>query len=118
MGLGFSHSDAHWSYHGFMEFRTHLANSIGIDLDMMKGFGGDRKWPSAENEPLIHLLYHSDCDGELTPEQCKVIAPRLREIVSSWPDSDYKVMYDKKNALLLADGMEEAAANGEPLEFR
>jgi len=118
MGLDFSHSDAHWSYSGFMKFRTHLAECTGIDLDMMEGFGGDGEWSPPLTEPIIDLLNHSDCDGELTPEQCKIIAPRLRKIVSEWSDSDYMVMYDKKNALLLADGMEEAAANGEPLEFR
>lgn len=116
MGLDFSHTDAHWAYSGFNRFRTRVAAVLGFDLDRMEGFHGDRSWdsvPSATDEPLIDLLNHSDCDGELTPEQCERIAPRLREAVSLWPADDY----DRIKAEMLADGMELAAQSGEPLEF-
>lgn len=43
------------------------------------------------------------------------MAPRLREIVSAWPDDPFD--YDRENALRLADGMEECAALGVPMEF-
>jgi hypothetical protein len=117
MGLDFSHCEACWGYGGFMIFRKRVAASIGIDLDAMVGFGGSREWPSAEKEPLVYLLNHSDCDGHLTPKQCKVVAPRLLEIIDAWPDADYKVIYDKAQAKELAKGMTRAAAAKVNLRF-
>lgn len=117
MGLGFSHCDAGWAYSGFMRFRIKLAKEIGIELDKMKGFVGfdgkhGKTWDGL-TDPIIPLLNHSDCDGDLSPEECKAIAPRLRELVAKWPDTDF----DKLSAIELAEGMEVAAAADEPLEF-
>ncbi|MFJ7916106.1 MULTISPECIES: hypothetical protein [unclassified Lysinibacillus] len=111
MGLDFSHTDARWSYSGFGNFRKRLAEQIGMDLDNMEGFGGNVPFHIYQDD-IIPLLDHSDCDGELTPDECKQVAPRLRELVSGWED------YDKLNALKLADGMELAANRGESLEFQ
>lgn len=113
MGIDFSHCGAHWSYSGFHRFRERLATAIGFELDGMAGFGGTQSWDSV-NDPIKDLLDHSDCDGDLSPEQCKIIAPRLREMVMAWPDDDY----DKQSALALADGMDAAAEADEPLVFR
>lgn len=122
MGLDFSHGDAHWSYSGFHRFRCKLARAINIDLEEMDGFAREpllgcivegKPWPDTEIDPLIALLNHSDCDGELTPDQCKSIAPRLREIVEQFPADDY----DRQQALMLADGMDEAVQENELLEF-
>ena len=112
MGLDFSHDKAHWSYSGFDVFRHRIAQEIQIDLDMMDGFGGDIPLDSIKDS-IEPLLNHSDCDGGLTPDVCSKVAPRLRELVSSWDDDDY----DKKHALLLAEGMEEAIAEDEIFEF-
>jgi len=97
-----------------------LAAVIGLDLNKMVGFGGrhhgpvgDLPWPSAEKLPLVYLLHHSDCDGELTPEQCRAVAPALRKAVEQWPEDDW----DRRKFLQLADGMDAAAEAGEPLEF-
>jgi hypothetical protein len=146
MGLDFSHTEAHWSYGGFNNFRTKLAAEIGIVLDIMQGFVKtdderlfrDERWNDHQlkplngdyprvhlakfpmpwgkiRDPIVPLLYHSDCDGQLSPTECGSIAPRLRELVEDWEDGE--TSYDKYNALLLADGMEEAAKRNEPLEF-
>ena len=119
MGLDFSHTDAHWSYHGFKRFRTALAAHEGIALDRMDGFrsyGDDRPsipWTGITSD-LAPLLNHSDCDGELTPEECRRITPRLREVVANlWKPGDY----DYATGMELADGMDAAAAAGEPFEF-
>jgi hypothetical protein len=95
--------DASWSYSGFMAFRTKLARTAGIELKTMRGYGGLNEWPS--DEPIVGLLQHSDCDGYLTTKQCRLIAPRLRELVQTWEDTDW----DKSRALSLADSMEEIA---------
>lgn len=118
MGIDFSHTEAHWSYTGFSRFRDALAAHEGIDLDRMDGFrrhGDDRpriSWTTISS-PLVPLLNHSDCDGELTPQECRQVAPRLREVVAEiWTTG-----YDRDTGLALADGMDAAAAAEEPLEF-
>lgn len=87
MGLDFSVSDAHWSYSGFHTFRERVAREIGIDLNSMQGFGGSISWEKIV-DPISKFLYHSDCDGTITPEDCFAIYPRLRELVKDWPDHD------------------------------
>jgi hypothetical protein len=114
MGLDFSHCEASWAYSGFMRFRVKLAKEIGIDLIKMQGFTDNGLSWAKIKDPIVPLLYHSDCDGELTVEECKAVAPRLRELVADWPDHDF----DKSKALELAFGMETAADAGEPLAFR
>jgi hypothetical protein len=111
MGIDFSHCNAQWSYGGFHSFRTRLASEIGMDLRSMEGFGGDKKFSDFKDD-IIPLLNHSDCDGELSPEECKKVAPRLRELVKDWPDG-----YDKRRALELAEGMELAVSKNEHLQF-
>src|SRR5665648_1061503 len=105
MGLDFSHSNAHWSYSGFYDFRRRLAQEINVDLEMMDGFGGDIPFDLIKDS-IEPLLNHSDCGGGLTPADCARVAPMLRELVKGWADDDY----DKRHALTLAEGMEEAIA--------
>ncbi|MCL1700756.1 hypothetical protein [Lysinibacillus sp. Bpr_S20] len=81
MGLDFSHGEAHWSYGGFNNFRRRLASKIGMNLDGMVGFGGNIPFHIYQDN-IIPLLNHSDCEDELTIEECKQVAPRLRELVS------------------------------------
>ena len=131
MGLGFNKSEAHWAYSGFNRFRERLANEIGICLPLMEGFWNPSKesmssvelskrilgtetfdklyWLPKEplkwekiKDPIVDLLYHSDCEGSLSAKQCGKIAPRLIELIADWNDDDY----DKQQALLLAEGME------------
>jgi hypothetical protein len=113
MGLDFSHGYAHWGYSGFMNFRRMLAEQIGINLDDMKGFGGSTSFNNFKDD-IIPLLDHSDCDGELSIEECKKISLRLRELVSKWNDDDR----DKQKAIELAEGMEMAIENDEVFEFK
>lgn len=113
MGIDFNYGNAQWSYGGFSRFREKLAKEIKLNLNEMKGFGGDKDWPSVNEEPIVHLLNHSDCDGYLTPDQCKQIIPRLKELVKDWYEEDF----DKGRALLLAEGMEEAVTENQNLEF-
>jgi hypothetical protein len=113
MGIDFSLCDAHWGYGGFHRFRGRLANEIGINLDEMAGFlvNGD-PWDVIK-DPIKDLLDHSDCDGYLTPRQCRKIYPRLLELIKDWSDDDY----DKKQGNELANGMKKAAMKFKKLEF-
>lgn len=124
MGIDFSHSEAHWAYTGFSRFRRALATFEGIDLDAMAGFcSGGQPWEPVTT-PLVPLLDHSDCDGDLSPEDCAAVAPRLREVIDQiWPaetsnwEQNREASLHRSNGLLLADGMEAAASAGERLEF-
>jgi hypothetical protein len=98
--------------------------------EMIEAEGPKRSWDEID-DPIKPLLNHSDCDGVLTPEECAQVAPRLREIVTLWPDrmqsyvelngtkvpSRWFDNYDKVQALRLVEGMEKAAAANEELRF-
>ena len=128
MGIDFSHNRPeghhcpHWSYGGFNRFRNALAAAEGFDLDRMQGFSsgdyfgndhtpGTRSWDEITTD-LKPLLNHSDCDGELTPEECKQVYPRLREVVGELDDH-----YDRDAAPMLAECMLICAAQDEKLVF-
>ena len=113
MGLRFKGGDARWSYSGFDRFRTKLASQIGITLDKMQGFDGNMPWDKVKDN-IVLLLHHSDCDGELTVEECKRVWPRLKELIKDWEEKDY----DKINALRLIEDMKGTIKKNEPLEFR
>lgn len=105
----------HWSYSGFHRFRASLAELCGIELDKMGGFGGSRAWPSVESEPLVPLLNHSDCDGELSAEECRVVAPRLRELLPKL-SNDYDRVHGERLAALM-DLVVDHGADGATLVF-
>ncbi len=117
MGLDFSHGNARFSYSGFNRFRTRVAAAIGVYLPAMEGFRKEGvitdlfgvvpiKWSSVK-DPLVPFLDHSDCDGSLTPDECRSVANRLRELFTG----------DDEVSMLL-ESLDAAAAAGEPLEFR
>lgn len=108
----FPKNSPHWSYSGFNVFRKRLAKDIGIELDAMDGHGGSIAWDTVEDD-IVPLLNHSNCDGELSYDQCEKVAPRLRELIKGWPEDDY----DKRTALKLCDMMDECAKNDWILEF-
>lgn len=72
------------------------------------------QWEDLSWSPIIPLLNHSDCDGDLEPEICAAVAPELRRLVANWDD---EMDYDKQSALALADYMDCCAANGRRLIF-
>ena len=111
MGIDFSNCDASWSYSGFYRFRKRLAAAAGFDLTQMDGFEGHKPW-SEIKDALVPFLNHSDCEGTLSPKQCEKIAPRLKQVISLWPDD-----YDKMKALELIKGMRVAVKSKKSLRF-
>jgi hypothetical protein len=81
MGLDTSHNAWHGPYSSFSRWRCWLADIKGVNLLSMKGFGGDTEWTQYEDDPIYPLLNHSDCDGELTPKECALIAFGLSEVL-------------------------------------
>lgn len=115
--VDWSEEHARWSYGGFHRFRDRLAATIGVTLEDMRGFSGDKvpviEWEDVDSG-LVPLLHHSDCDGELSPEDCKTVFPALRKAIAGWTDGDY----DKEAGYKLASMMERAAAENLTLLFR
>lgn len=110
-----------WSYPGFRQFRQRLAQHIGIDLKQMRGFGGEGDWTTVSS-PIRHLLDHSDCDGELTPQQASELAPTLRQALQEIgsrtdPGDDPEWDYDQKAGAELVQLLELCARENVPVEF-
>lgn len=112
MGLDFQGSDAHWSYSGFNRFRGRLQSFYGAlnwnELDTI-----EKARAALPTCPILPLLAHSDCDGELSPEECGQVSPVLRALVAFWPEDDY----DRNQAEELCDGMDECVKENTPLIF-
>lgn len=109
-----------WSYAGFNQFRRRVAECIGIDLTQMNGFGGDGSW-DVVTSPLRHLLDHSDCDGELSPEQAAQVGPALRRVMAELSavndGGDFLWAYDREHGEELVQLLELCAREKVPVLF-
>lgn len=116
MGLDISHDAWHGAYSSFMIWRQEIAKAAGLPpLELMEGFykplvghnslptfycGGvepshfirliDKqlpiKWSSLKPSPLFTLLYHSDCDGDISWSKLKKIADELEKLIPKLND--------------------------------
>ena len=113
MGLDTTHDCWHGSYSSFGKFREAVARRCGIDLDRMEGFCDDgTPWNSLPPDPILALLNHSDCDGEIAIQDLIPLADRLDAIaqgLSGW-------LTDA--AIKFAAGCRAAASANEPVDFR
>ncbi len=113
MGLDTSHNAWHGSYRSFHAFRKQLATHLGFNLEEMAGFGGEKPF---SGDHVNILLSHSDCDGDISPEDCGKLAARLREILETIPkDDDPWSLYSHTEQF--AKGCELAAKRNEILDF-
>lgn len=124
--MGVDIGNARWSYTGFGEFRARLAAAENINLNRMEGYcrrycdhsdgsecDATTPWDGVDS-PLVPLLNHSDCDGELSAEECARVWPRLNAILATFPIDDY----DYANGMALVYEMQAHERCGTPLEFR
>lgn len=115
MGLDTTHNAFHGPYSSFGQFRTKLAEHIGITLADMEGFGGNKSFDMVEDDVKI-LLDHSDCDGEISPADCAKLSKRLDEILKELePTDNWFSLYNFVKTF--SEGCKTAAANNEPIEF-
>lgn len=112
VGIDFSHGNASWSYSGFNSFRNKLVKELDIGITF-NNMCDNMNMSPVKGQGIYPLLNHSDCDGELTPDEMSVILPQLREIVSKWPDDDF----DKQQGKALIKGMEDAMSEKTNLHF-
>lgn len=107
MGLALSatgfEKTLHFSYGGFSRFRLAVAKaysnkhgqlyeklveSLGyaVDDDFLK------QWDTECDEGLDLLLWHSDCDGKLTPSECTKLKNSLLKL--NIMDEEYKDVFE------------------------
>jgi hypothetical protein len=116
MGLDTTHNAWHGAYSSFHSWRVEVAKQAGFPpLEMMAGFGGIRSWDDYLDHPLYELLSHSDCDGDIKWETCKIVADGLSEILDKMPD-EYGYSLRKKTKQFI-DGLMLAYNSKENLEF-
>lgn len=119
MGLNTSHNAWHGPYISFNQFRYWLASLIGINLKEYIGYGinGTKDLKTINNDLRI-LFDHSDCDGNISPKDCKKIADAITKILKKVnKDSDFitKMHYDE--AITFRDGCLLAHSKNEVLDF-
>lgn len=116
MGLDTTHDCWHGSYSSFGRWRVALTQAAGLpSLNEMAGFSkgsAPLSWEPYRSDPLVLLLDHSDCDGELAAEDCGRIADRLDELLPSMPQEW------RQATAQFSVGLRAAAAAGEDVEFR
>jgi hypothetical protein len=129
-----------------MRWRQELAKVAGMPpLELMEGFwekGSHRdpfkdlaksfpglaeqyyanlpiKWSALRPDPLHALLYHSDCDGELSCADCGPIADRLEELIPLLPvgDSGGHIGDYRDKTQTFIDGLRRAVEAGENVGF-
>lgn len=142
MGLDTTHDCWHGAYSAFSRWRDKLAEAAGytfheiehgrrlVDLDWggieaAIGYDLNGKWPAipvrpdGSPDPLIILLAHSDCEGELQTEFLAALADRLEELLpklEGLEDGGHIGSYVVKTQTFI-DGLRRAAAASEPVGF-
>lgn len=116
MGLNCSHGAYDGSYTGFNNLRRAVSKAAGGSypphkdktLDKWKWYV-DEKYSKETHPGLYEFLNHSDCDGEISPESCVVVANDL--------DALLPLIEGQERLLKFIDGCRLAANQNEPLEF-
>lgn len=118
MGLDTTHNAFSGAYSSFNSWRTWLSKKCGFHLRDMVGFGGTTEWTVEKAaHPLYPLLSHSDCDGELTVEECKTVQRGLAEIITQYNgDEEDKDMIDA--CIRFRNGCNLAISKKEPIKFQ
>ncbi|WP_032376698.1 hypothetical protein [Rhodococcoides fascians] len=121
--MGLDLGRAQWAYSGFNRFRTKLAGAEGINLDQMDGYAmvefryvKGLPWTDESGNDVTVLrpfLDHSDCDGELTWEECAQVVDRIEEIVATWDPEDRDTMQGR----LMVEDMRECVTEQTSLRF-
>lgn len=117
MGLDTTHGCYSGAYSGFNEWRRWLAGKIDIDLLDYIGYGGSTKRLEDIEHNLEPLFNHSDCDGELSVEECKKIKIGLEEIFKNLDPDNYDERYNYEKTQTFIEGLELAIEKNEPVEF-
>jgi hypothetical protein len=142
MGLDTSHDCWHGAYSAFSRWRHEVAKAAGYQVLPVKYDDGvvrdtimidwghlpERalygEWPETPADPLLVLIAHSDCEGEIRPEQAGPLADRLEELMPQMERQDGEAGghiaarggYSGATRKFI-DGLRAASAAGEPVDF-
>lgn len=133
MGLDTTHDCWHGAYSAFNRWRNELGRVAGYYLAKQGDLGietvclnwstlppgateGD--WPDTPHDPLLVILAHSDCDGQINARDCAPLADRLEALLPqlAGDGGGHVGLYRDKTAAFIA-GLRTAAAAGEDVEF-
>ncbi len=118
MGLDTSHDCWHGSYSSFSRFREKICEAAGLGkLDDYQSYGGDKLWP---DDPIVILLNHSDCDGEIWWQDCKPLADSMEALLPRLAANDSPGMpcfTTRNNAKQFIEGLRMAHISKENVEF-
>lgn len=135
MGLDTSHGCWHGGYMGFTLWRNTLAEAAGYELGKMKecpwvdvvlidwGHVTEENlagiWESTPEDPLLVLIAHSDCDGEIVVRDTGPLADRIEDLIpviegdDGTPRKDWLLEKTRR----FVEGLRRASAAGESVEF-
>ncbi len=137
MGLDCSHDAFHGAYSAFNRFRQTVANAMGgsfpphtegrldndgkpFDRDMW--YWGD-DYAEETHPGLAVFMCHSDCDGEISPSNCLLVANDLESLLPAIDAQGLGVGHIEHQggygavARKFIAGCRAAAAAGETLDF-
>ena len=91
-------------------------------LTLIKVWGGTNDWTNVQQAAdYFPLLNHSDCDGELSVEECEKTIRALGIIVTNIGDDLSKLDFTERrmrdSCLTFISGCIEAKKKGEPIIF-
>lgn len=125
MGLDVSHDAFSGAYSAFNRMRIAVCEATGGGEVKENGetffaVGGNFRFD--QHPGLLEFLSHSDCDGEIHPAMCRLVARDLRKVAEVMPESsDFghiaAVGGMRAAVIKFAEGCERAADAGEPLVF-
>lgn len=91
MGLDTTHNAFQGAYSSFMRFRKGLvSHSMKMNINDFEGYDGNVPYSKIENEGLRRIVNQSDCEGEISPQDCKKIADYLESVIPELDEGDLK----------------------------
>ena len=130
MGLSTSHGCWHGPYSAFTRWRNNLAKVAGYNVKMvqeedktlwptvMLDWGHITEdnlmgtWDKTPDDPLLILLAHSDCDGDIFPENAVALAGCLEKLLPF-----LKEEWEQEATQRFINGLKAAANANEPVMF-
>jgi hypothetical protein len=136
MGLDCSHDAWRGAYSAFNRWRDTIAKAAGYAVLNVKFDDGMTQetimldwghiteanlygdWEKTPSDPLIVLFVHSDCEGEIKPEQAVPLADALEKLIPALGgDGGGHIGNVRAKTEAFIAGLRLAAAANEPLEF-
>ena len=96
MSVDFSHASVFWSYGTHADFCCRLSDSAPTQ-------------PVPSPDPIDGFVSARPTGAVISSERCRDIAPRMRELLATWPDVDSLTWRGR----LVADGIALAGRRGE-----